>query len=206
MKRKYRILGIAPYLNLKNAMITAAKKYEEIEITAYTGNLEDGVQLAIQYMNQKFDLILSRGGTAEMIREVATIPVVEIPISINDILRATLLLDNLTEPYAVVGYPNITQPAHILCEMMNYEMNIITIHHPDELNEVLKTLKNEGRKLVLCDVITETVARKAGLEPILILSGSEGIEKALEYSINMCNAGHENDYYEKRRNRAVFHL
>ncbi|MEH2930922.1 PrpR N-terminal domain-containing protein [Candidatus Ventrimonas sp. KK005] len=188
MKRKYRILGIAPYLNLKNAMITAAKKYEEIEITAYTGNLEDGVQLAIQYMNQKFDLILSRGGTAEMIREVATIPVVEIPISINDILRATLLLDNLTEPYAVVGYPNITQPAHILCEMMNYQMNIITIHHPDELNEVLKTLKNEGRKLVLCDVITETVARKAGLEPILILSGSEGIEKALEYSINMCNA------------------
>lgn len=187
-EKKYQILGIAPYQNLRNAMITVAKKYEEIEVTAYTGNLEDGVQLALQRMNDGFDLILSRGGTAKMIQEVASIPVVEIPISVNDILRAILLLENLTEPYAIVGYPNITQPAHILCEMMNYSMNIITIHHPDELDEVLQKLKNEGINFILCDVITETVTREAGLEPILILSGLEGIESAVESSINMCRA------------------
>ncbi len=186
MNKKYRILGIAPYHNLRNSLVMAAEKYEEIEITAYTGNLKDGVQLALQHM-QGFDLILSRGGTAEMIQQVASIPVVEIPISINDILRAVLLLENQTEPYAIVGYPNITQPAHILSEMMNYQMNIITIHHPDELDEVLRTLKEKGNKRVLCDVITEMVAREAGLEPILILSGSEGIESAIEYAINMCN-------------------
>lgn len=188
---KYRILGIAPYLNLRNSMVTLAEKYKEVEITAYTGNLEDGVQLALQHMNQGFDLILSRGGTAKMIQEVASIPVVEIPISVNDILRAILLLENLTEPYAIVGYPNITQPAHILCEMMNYQMNIITIHHPNELDEALQKLKKEGIHFVLCDVITETVTREAGLEPILILSGTEGIESAIEISINMCRAMEE---------------
>jgi len=188
MKKKYKILGIAPYQNLKNAMITAAEKYGEIDLTAYTGNLEDGVLLAQQHMDEGFDLILSRGGTAEMIREAACIPVVEIPVSMNDILRAILLLESLTEPYAIVGYPNITQPAHVLCEMMNYHMNIITIHHPDELDQVLGRLKEEGCRLVICDVITEAVTRQAGLEPILILSGSEGIEAAMEASINMCSA------------------
>ncbi len=187
MGKKYRILGIAPYHNLRNAMIMAAEKYEEIEITVYTGNLEDGVQLAVQHMGQDFDLILSRGGTAEMIQKVASVPVVEIPISINDILRGILLLESRAEPYTIVGYPNITQPAHILCEMMNYKMNILTIHHPDELDEVLKGLKREGNKVILCDVITEMVAREAGLEPILILSGPEGIESAMEYAINLCN-------------------
>lgn len=187
MKKKYKILGIAPYQNLNHTMIAAAEKYEEIELTAYTGNLEDGVQLALQYMNQGFDLILSRGGTAEMIQKVATIPVVEIPVSINDILRAILLLESLTEPYAIVGYPNITQPAHVLCEMMNYQMEIITIHHPNELDDVLGRLKEKGCHLILCDVITEMAMREAGLEPILILSGSEGVESALEYSINMCH-------------------
>lgn len=187
-EKKYRILGIAPYQNLRNAMMAAASKYDEIEIIAYTGNLEDGVQLALQYMNDGFDLILSRGGTAKRIQEVASIPVVEIPISIHDILRAILLLENLTEPYAIVGYPNITQPANILCEMMNYQMNIITIHHPDELDKVLQRLKQEGINFILCDVITETVTREAGLEPILILSGLEGIEAAIESSINMCRA------------------
>ena len=129
MKKTYKILGIAPYQNLRTAILTAAENYENIELTVYTGNLEDGVQLAMQHMDEGFDLILSRGGTAEMIQKVSTIPVIEIPVSINDILRAILLLENLTEPYAVVGYPNITQPAHVLCEMMNYHMNIITIHH-----------------------------------------------------------------------------
>ncbi len=188
MKRKYRILGIAPYQSLKNAMTAAAEKYEEVELTVYTGNLEDGVLLALQYMNQGFDLILSRGGTAEMIQKVASIPVIEIPVSINDILRAILLLENLTEPYAIVGYPNITQPAHTLCEMMNYQMNIITIRHPEELDDVLRRLKEEGNHLVLCDVITEAVTREAGLEPILITSGSEGVESAMETSVHMCNA------------------
>lgn len=148
MRRIYRILGIAPYQNLKTAMILAAEKYEEVELTAYTGNLEDGVQLASQHMNEGFDLILSRGGTAEMIRTIASIPVIEIPVSINDLLRAILLLENVTEPYAVVGFPNITRPAHALSEMMIYKMNIVTIHHPNELDSALKALKEEGTEKV----------------------------------------------------------
>jgi len=188
MKKTIRILGIAPYQNLRTAMLAAAEKYDNVEMTAYTGNLDDGVQLALQHMNEGFDIILSRGGTAEMIRQVSSIPVIEISVSINDVLRAALLLENHTRPYAVVGYPNITKPAHILCEMMNYQMNIITIHHPDELEATLKKLKREGCTLILCDVITEMMTRKAGMEPILILSGSEGIENAIEQAVSMCQA------------------
>ena len=186
MERKYRILGIAPYENLKNAMVTEAAKYEDIEMVVYTGNLEDGAQLALQHMNEGFDILISRGGTAELIRKIASIPVIEITLSINDILRAILLVGNLTEAYAVVGYPTDTQPAHVLCEMMNYRMNIITIHSPDELDPVLKELKAGGCNFILCDVITEMMAREAGVEPILILSGPESIDIAIDYSINMC--------------------
>lgn len=186
MERKYRILGIAPHENLKNAMVTEAAKYEDIEMVVYTGNLEDGAQLALQHMNEGFDILISRGGTAELIRKIASIPVIEITLSINDILRAILLVGNLTEAYAVVGYPTVTQPAHVLCEMMNYRMNIITIHSPDELDPVLKELKAGGCNFILCDVITEMMAREAGVEPILILSGPESIDIAIDYSINMC--------------------
>ena len=186
MERKYRILGIAPYENLKNAMVTEAAKYEDIEMVVYTGNLEDGAQLALQHMNEGFDILISRGGTAELIRKIASIPVIEITLSINDILRAILLVGNLTEAYAVVGYPTVAQPAHVLCEMMNYRMNIITIHSPDELDPVLKELKAGGCNFILCDVITEMMAREAGVEPILILSGPESIDIAIDYSINMC--------------------
>ena len=174
----------------KLTMITPieAAKYEEIEMVVYTGNLEDGVQLALQHMDEGFDILISRGGTAELIRRVATIPVIEITLNINDILRAILLVGNLTEAYAVVGYPTVTQPARVLCEMMNYRMNIVTIHSPEELGPVLRELKAGGCNFILCDVITEMMAREAGMEPILILSGPESIDIAIEYSVNMCRA------------------
>ncbi len=191
MARKYKILGIAPYPSMQGVMTEVAKQYKEIELTVYTGNLEDGVLLAKQHMNEGYDLILSRGGTAEMLREAAWLPVVEIPISMDDILRITLLLGNLTEPCAIVGYPNITRPARALCEMIDGRMEIRTIHHPDELNSVLESLKENGYNLVICDTITEIAARRTGLEPILILSGPESIANAMDYAVTICQTVEE---------------
>ncbi|MEI3282639.1 MAG: PrpR N-terminal domain-containing protein [Enterocloster sp.] len=54
-------------------------------------------------MNEGFDILISRGRDRELIRKMASIPVIEITLSINDILRAILLVGNLTEAYAVVG-------------------------------------------------------------------------------------------------------
>ncbi|MCD8023851.1 MAG: PrpR N-terminal domain-containing protein, partial [Lachnospiraceae bacterium] len=191
MAKKIRILGIAPYQNLRTAMLQAAEKYDNIEMTVYTGNLEDGVQIALQHMDEGFDIIISRGGTAEMIREVSRVPVVEITVSINDILRSALMFENTGQRYAIVGYPNITRPAQNLCEMMNYDAPIVTIHQKDDLDEVLEKLKRDGYNLILCDVISEIRTREAGMEPILIVSGPEGIASAIDSAINICEETEE---------------
>ncbi len=186
MGRKIKILGIAPYQNLRTVMLSVAEEYDNIEMTVYTGNLEDGVQIALQHMDEDFDILISRGGTAKMIREISRIPVVEITISINDILRSALMLENTGQRYATVGYPNITQPAKRLYEMMHYDAPIITIHQKDDLDHVLEKLKKDGYNLVLCDVISEIRTREAGMEPILIVSGPEGIASAIDSAINIC--------------------
>ena len=36
MKKTYKILGIAPYQNLRTAILTAADIYEIIELTVYS--------------------------------------------------------------------------------------------------------------------------------------------------------------------------
>ncbi|MEI3412864.1 MAG: hypothetical protein V8Q57_06495 [Blautia sp.] len=47
--KKLRVLGIAPYNNLALLMQQAAKKRTDIEMTVYTGDLEDGARIASQY-------------------------------------------------------------------------------------------------------------------------------------------------------------
>ena len=80
--KRIKILGIAPYESMKSLMQQTAAKRNDIELTAFTGDLETGVEIASRYTPNDFDFIVSRGGTAQMIRQVSPIPVVEIVISL----------------------------------------------------------------------------------------------------------------------------
>ena len=110
-----RILAIAPYEAMKEALQQTAEAFPSIELDAYTGDLEEGVEIVRHIGTENYDAILSRGGTAELIRPVTDLPVVEIPVSVYDVLRTIKLSENYTDRFAVVGFPAVTKNAHILC-------------------------------------------------------------------------------------------
>ncbi|MGB8451981.1 MAG: PrpR N-terminal domain-containing protein [Anaerocolumna sp.] len=180
-----KILGIAPYDGIKTLMLQIAEKRTDIELSAFTGDLNDGLAIAQKYENSGYDIIVSRGGTAELIRQYCKIPVVDISLSIYDIFRSIKLAENSTNKYVVIGFPAITKNAHFICDILNYNINIYTIHNESEASDILKKLRLEGYDMVLCDMITSSLAQKFGMNAILITSGSESIEAAFDLSIQM---------------------
>lgn len=46
MHRKVRVLGIAPYDNMKALMLNLAQERDDIELTVFVGDLQQGVELA----------------------------------------------------------------------------------------------------------------------------------------------------------------
>ncbi len=188
---KIKILGIAPYDGIKSLMLQIAERRSDIELTAFTGDLNDGLAIAQKYENFGYDIIVSRGGTAELIRQHCKIPVVDISLSIYDIFRSIKLAENSTNKYVVIGFPAITKNAHFICDMLNYNINIYTIHNESEASDVLKKLSSEGYGMVLCDMITSSLAQKYGMNAILITSGSESIEAAFDLSIQMSESIHK---------------
>ena len=107
-----RILGIAPYDGMRTAMEQAAQAYPNVELEVYTGDLEEGQAIVQRMAPNSYDCIISRGGTATLIRQVTDLPVVDIHISVYDVLRTMKLAENYTSLYAIVGFPSITEPAH----------------------------------------------------------------------------------------------
>lgn len=196
--QKIRILGIAPYENLKTSMIATAAPYEQIELTTYVGDLEAGAELAKQYMNDGFDFILSRGGTAALIKTISSIPVIDIPLSVYDILIALRLTAASTEDCAIIGFPSITTTANLLCDLLDYNINIHTIERKEEAIPILNQIKDAHCNFVLCDAVTEGLARQAGLNPILIRSGTESIKEAYNEAIQI-----NTSYYELLRKCTV---
>ena len=74
---KIKVLGIAPYEAMKNVMEKLARKRPQMEMDVYVGDLKRGVDIAQKNIQGNYDVIISRGGTAEMIGKVTHIPVIE---------------------------------------------------------------------------------------------------------------------------------
>lgn len=85
--------------------------------------------------------------------------------------------------YAVVGFPHITETAHTLCDLLKTPVNIVTIHSTKEIGQVLPRLQNAGYRMVIGDMVTNTMARELGMNAFLITSGVESLHAALEQAL-----------------------
>ncbi len=185
VKTHTRILGIAPYDGMRTAMKQAAQTYPEVELDVFTGDLEEGKAIVQQVPPNAYDCVISRGGTAALIRQVTDLPVVDIQISVYDVLRTMKLAENYTSLYAIVGFPSITEPAHTLCSLLGFNLDILTVHSAAEVSHTLERLKEGGYRMVVCDMVTHTIARQMGFDAFLITSGVESLHTAIEQAVNI---------------------
>ena len=183
--RPIRILGIAPYKGMKAIMQGLAAERDDIDLDVFIGDLEQGVEIAQRNIHSNYDIIISRGGTAELINQITHIPVIEVALSVYDILRAIKLAQNYADRYAIMGFPGITENAHLLCDLLQYKIDIFTIHSQEEVQKTLKELKRQGYRMVLCDMITNTTAKRLGMNAILITSGTESISAAFDQAVKL---------------------
>lgn len=185
MSAKIKILGIAPYEELNNSMSIVSKQFKEVESDIYTADLEEGQQIAAELFGNNYDAIISRGGTADLIRQVVSIPVIDVSISIYDILGTIRLARNYTENFAIVGYASITETAHLLCDILGYNIKIITLDELTDASMTMDILADENYEMILCDAITNRLALTKSINTILITSGFESVKHAYQEALTI---------------------
>lgn len=142
--------------------------------------MEEGLKIAQKAEKQGYQLVISRGGTATMIQDAISIPVVHIDITGYDMLRVFTLLRGLEGGVALVGYPNISEGANTICNILEFNVKMITIKDRKEVRGHLQRLKQANFSVVIGDVITVQVAEELGLRGVLIASGREALMDAIE--------------------------
>ena len=149
-----RILVIAPYESMKNILLFICKDRPEVRLTVMVGDLGEGARLVQEIDEEEFDIVISRGGTAEVLRSVVSIPVVEIQLSSYDVLSALKLAENYTGRYALVAYPNIARMATLLCSVLQYDVPIYPIAQGDTLEKTVDELIQRDVTLIIGDMVT----------------------------------------------------
>ena len=77
MNSQIRLLGIVPYEGMKTLLLRLAAEYPQVDLDVFVGNMEEGVKIAQSNLGNRYDAVISRGGTALALRELP-LPVVEI--------------------------------------------------------------------------------------------------------------------------------
>ncbi|MDY0393480.1 PrpR N-terminal domain-containing protein [Virgibacillus halophilus] len=184
-----KALLIAPYSGLAK---TAEKLDvpEDVKLDIEIANLQKGVEIAQLAESKGYDIIISRGGTASLIQENVSIPVVHIDINGYDMLRVFTLIREIKSGVALVGFENITRGAATLCNILDYDVNVVTIKSGGEVSGQLTQLKSQGYDVVIGDTITVQVAERLGLRGVLITSGKEALMDAVEEGKRICKVFH----------------
>ncbi|NHM30865.1 PrpR N-terminal domain-containing protein [Neobacillus terrae] len=175
-----KALVIVPYEGLYEMMKEIQQEVHNMELHIELGNLHEGVAIAREAENNGYHFIISRGGTASMIQEAVSLPVIDIQVSGYDVLRIITLVKGFSRKTALVGFSNVTQGASTICKLLDFDINTLTITKDTEVQDKLLNLKKQGYEVVIGDVVTVQTAKQLGMTGVLITSGKEAIMDALE--------------------------
>jgi propionate catabolism operon transcriptional regulator len=175
---KIKTLVIAPYQGLVEISSSLKSELYDFDVTVVQGDLSEVLPQVQGYEDNGFDIIISRGGTARLIREHTTLPVVEIQVSGYDIMRMLTLVEGYKVPIEMIGFPNIIENAAAVSKLMKVNVPFQIVHKEDEVEPTIQLAKQRGVMVVIGDTITVRKAKEAGLQGVLITSGRESVLEA----------------------------
>lgn len=178
MKPRILVISISDDLTEKVKSISEELK---IPVTIYQGGImKDGHKYA-KKMEKEFDVIVSQGGTAQAIREIANIPVVSIVISIADFLDSLLKAKEYGNKIALVSYKTEElDDLEKFKKVLDIDFKIFPYANNDELKNHIKNIKKEEKiTLVNMGSCICSLAAKNQINSVLIKSSKKSIEQAI---------------------------
>jgi len=181
----YLIAFIAPYKKMGELFSEICQEFNK-KIIIKIGDLEEGARQAVELEEQGvIDVVISRGGTAIAIKKkVTNLPVVEVQISGFDLIRALHQARKETNKVAVVGFYPFTYGIKGLGDIMNIDIEILTLkenwyEHTLYVEKKLKEIKKQGYNWIVGDNISVEIAERLGMNTVLVESGKEALMQSI---------------------------
>lgn len=185
-----KILGIAPYHEMEGLMQELARGFDNVEMHTFTGYYKNAIEFTKAFPDEKFDVIISRGGTATLLEELIDTPVIHVDVSTFDILRVMMQALRYSQHAAVVSYPFVTSRVETLAEILRLNIRTVTFEKPDQIPAAVAKSRELGVDLIVGGAATKEPALAAGAQFILITSSRESVEASIHQAIDHCHMIH----------------
>ena len=128
-----RILVVAPYPEMVPELKAVAEEFPDTGFSIETGDIESGLESALSVFHLNFDVVVSRGGTAQLLEDELSLPVIEIELTIPELLRMLRKVPEGVDAVALVGFRNVLRNARELDPFFPFDIDIYGVDFEDEM-------------------------------------------------------------------------
>jgi transcriptional regulator with PAS, ATPase and Fis domain len=154
------------------------------EIKVYHSSLAESEKNAREAIKNGANIIISRGGTAELIKRKLDVPVVKIEINHLDIIKAITKAMQYSNNIGVIGFENLIFNTEGVSKVLKkyLPINISTeiIHDDKKVEEKVLRLINKGAEIFIgVSALKDSIGRH-GFRIVTHESGKEAIISAIQ--------------------------
>lgn len=154
------------------------------KVDCYLGWLQQGVDMARNLEAEGTDVIVTRGGTAELIVKAGIqTPIVEIPITVHDLAETLLMAKKLAShnnlKVAVLAFKNMINSIDVLSKVIDIELMFCQLDTGEDIEPAVERMRQEGADIIIGGVKTIALAAARGIKTLLLISGEESYREAL---------------------------
>lgn len=180
-----KIAFIAPD---KHLFLQGKKIIHELNIVSqvdfYLARLNRGIRLAKKLQNEDVDVIICRGGTAQLIINAQIkIPVVEIAITGQDLAQVfyeAKIKTGLPHPkVAIHAFKNMIYDIEVLSHILGIDLTIYPLENTADIPAKIAAMAKTDIDIVVGGIKSITLAKQAGLKVLPIRSGNFSVRAAV---------------------------
>jgi transcriptional regulator with PAS, ATPase and Fis domain len=146
----------------------------------YKGDLHQGVIAARQAMEEGAKIIISRGGTARMIRQQLDIDVIEVESSMLRTLAYIYKETTQTTRIGIAGFKQLINRIEPVCDILGRTYRSFELKGNTSFKQIMDTVAEWNPDIVIGDAVSFQWAESRGLNAYLIESSMETIVDAFE--------------------------
>ena len=150
------------------------------EISIDDQGLEQSIPIGKKMQKEGVEVIISRRGTAHLLRENLDIPVISFPQSTLSILQSLEQASHIDSKILLPCFRNPLSSLDILEKLLSVSVTHDIYHDMKSLDQIVKTAMENGFKVAVGGSVTRKLADNHGLKFIEIETSEEEIQATLE--------------------------
>lgn len=192
------ILLLSPYENLtqpaQRILEDEGVSFEIIDVPPL--NSEE----VVRKIDKKTQVIISRGGTAMLAKHYTNVPVIEIPVTLSDILNAVRSIqDRDNKKKVIISTANIIYDPQYISKIKGLSIDFVTsadcfVSCQDWIEERIQSeamVKDGGYDVIIGDALVCAIAARYGIESVLIESSEASLSTAISEAMRIVEASRQ---------------